>query len=97
MPVISYKRLMVASFALMIGLAGCASGGGGGERGQWGGERERKERKPDPARGGGSGRTSARIPVRRHPPASEALAHRPRPPRNTPDSGGRRSASERLR
>ena len=31
-PVISYKRLMVASFALMIGLAGCASGGGGGAR-----------------------------------------------------------------
>ena len=29
MRVISAKRLMVASFALMIGLAGCASGSGG--------------------------------------------------------------------
>ena len=36
MPVISYKRLMVPSFALMIGLAGCASGGGGGSEGSGG-------------------------------------------------------------
>ena len=36
MRVISAKRLMVASFALMIGLAGCASGGGGSGSGSGG-------------------------------------------------------------
>ena len=37
MRVISAKRLMVASFALMIGLAGCASGSGGSGSGGGGG------------------------------------------------------------
>ena len=37
MRVISAKRFMVASFALMIGLAGCASGSGGSGSGSGGG------------------------------------------------------------
>jgi len=37
MHVRSYKRLIVASFALMIGLAGCASGGSGSSGGGSGG------------------------------------------------------------
>jgi hypothetical protein len=41
MHVRSYKRLIVASFALMIGLAGCASAGGGGSGGGGGGNTTR--------------------------------------------------------
>ena len=41
MRVLSSRRLMVASFALMIGLAGCATGGSGGGGGGGGGSGNR--------------------------------------------------------